>query len=498
MSEARTLMLPASGGVERVDREVSAVVVGGGIAGVSAAVVLAERGASVTLLESEAYLGGRAGAWTERLSNGEPFEMERGFHAFFRQYYNLRALLRRVDPALDLLVPLEDYPILGPGGQMHTFSGLPRRTPYNVIALTARTPTIGWRDFLRIHARRAMEMVTFDMERTYARRDHMNAGEYLDSLRFPPEARRLLFDVFAHSFFNPERDMSAAELLMMFHFYFTGNPEGLVFDVSRAPFSKSIWAPMRRYLEDLGVTIRTGTPARALAPDGDGRWTVATEGGAIAADGVVIATPVPGLKRIVSASPGLDDVPWRRRIDSLALTRPFAVWRLWLDRPVLEGRAPFVGTTGVGPLDNISLFHLFEDESREWAARSGGAVVELHAYAVEEDDDESSLRGPLLDALHEFYPETRGAAILHERFLVDRDCPAFAPGSHAARPGVDTPFTGVTIAGDFVKMPVPSALMERATASGFLAANHLLAREGVRPEPILAVSGRGMLAGLPV
>ena len=26
--------------------------------------------------------------------------MSRGFHAFFRQYYNLRALLRRVDPAL--------------------------------------------------------------------------------------------------------------------------------------------------------------------------------------------------------------------------------------------------------------------------------------------------------------------------------------------------------------------------------------------------------------
>ena len=32
------------------------------------------------------------------------------------------------------------------------------------------------------------------------------------------DARRMLFDVFAHSFFNPEEEMSAAELLMMFHF----------------------------------------------------------------------------------------------------------------------------------------------------------------------------------------------------------------------------------------------------------------------------------------
>ena len=39
--------------------------------------------------------------------------MSRGFHAFFRQYYNLRGLLRRVDPALERLTPLiADYPLV--------------------------------------------------------------------------------------------------------------------------------------------------------------------------------------------------------------------------------------------------------------------------------------------------------------------------------------------------------------------------------------------------
>ena len=47
--------------------------------------------------------------------------MERGFHAFFRNYYNLRSLLRRVDPDLDILLPLEDYPIFGPAGRMQSF-----------------------------------------------------------------------------------------------------------------------------------------------------------------------------------------------------------------------------------------------------------------------------------------------------------------------------------------------------------------------------------------
>ena len=80
-------------------------VIGGGIAGTAAAVVLAERGLSVTLIEANKYLGGRAGAWTETIANGHAQEMERGFHAFFRQYYCLRQLLRRIDPSLSMLTP---------------------------------------------------------------------------------------------------------------------------------------------------------------------------------------------------------------------------------------------------------------------------------------------------------------------------------------------------------------------------------------------------------
>ncbi len=75
-----------------------AVVVGAGIAGLAAATGLAERGVTVDVLERQPYLGGRVGGWTHRLDDGTPVAMNRGFHAFFRQYYNLRNLLRRIDP----------------------------------------------------------------------------------------------------------------------------------------------------------------------------------------------------------------------------------------------------------------------------------------------------------------------------------------------------------------------------------------------------------------
>jgi isorenieratene synthase len=472
------------------DRHV--VVVGGGLAGLAAATVLVERGARVTVLEREPFVGGRAGAWDDQLTDGTPIQMERGFHAFFRQYYNLRALMRRVDPGLSMIEPLHDYPVYGPDGQMESFADLPRRAPFNVAALVRRTPTLGMRELAGVSASRALEMLRYDPEHTYRRWDGWTAKEYLDSLRFPDAARRMLFEVFAHSFFNPEERYSAAELLMQFHFYFMGNPEGLVFDVMSKPFSRGLMQPLAHYVRARGGTLRTGCTVTAVEPTAEGTHVWTDSGERISADGVVLALPVPGLQQVTGASPQLGTAEWQQAVQELDVTLPFAVWRLWLDRPVRNDRAPFVGTAGMGLLDNISVYDHFEEQSRAWASRTGGSVVELHAYAVPEHTDEATLRESMLGGLHRLYPETREARVVDERFLWRRDCPAFPPRGHDRRPEVETPDPAVTLAGDFVRLPLPSALMERAVASGFAAASRLLERWDVRGEPLWSVPRRGL------
>ena len=491
----------------------TAIVCGGGLAGLAAATVLAERGVSVTVIEAESQLGGRLRTWPVTLPDGSVLGMERGFHAFFRQYYNLRALLRRTDPELSRLIPLTDYPVLGPGGLVQSFENLPTRVPANFLAIVRRAETFRWRDLLRVNGRAALEMLRYHPERTYSRFDQHTARAYLDSLKFPPAARRMLFDVFSHSFFNPEEEMSAADLLMMFHYYFLANEEGLVFDVLDDTFERSLLTPLRAYLEARGVSFELGRRASAISsserPVDDRRsatssrlvWRVSHD--AVAGTGgtreedtdfVVLALNVSALQALIAASPGTWDPRWLSRIASLGETRPFAVWRMWLDRPTVAGRAAFVGTAGFPLLDNISLYHLFEAESREWAARTGGSVVELHAYGMPEQATEAEIRTAMLAGLHELIPETRDAGLLHEEFFVRRDCPAFPPGGHSQRPGVETPEPGLALAGDFVQLGFPTALMERATASGFLAASLLLRPFGVRPEPLRSVAPRGPLA----
>ena len=75
-----------------------------------------------------------------------------------------------------------------------------------------------------------------------------------------------------------------------------------------------------------------------------------------------------------------------------------------------------------------------------------------------------------------------------------RDAPAFGLDSDATRPGVETDAPGLYLAGDWVRMPFPAALMERAAGSALLAVNAILNRHGASPEPVLSVVPRGLLA----
>jgi isorenieratene synthase len=496
--DRRAVLHPARGGRLRPDhlgQRPQVAVVGGGIAGIAAAVALAERGVQVQLLERERQLGGRLRGWPTTLSDGSAVTMSRGFHAFFRQYYNLRSLLRRVDPHGRALTPMSDYPLIDARGHRDTFSGLPRTPPWNALAFALTSPTFRWRDLVnRIDAVAALPLVDVSVPDIYRRLDDQDAMTFLERVRFPDAARHLAFSVFSRSFFADPRELSAAELATMFHIYFLGSAEGLVFDVPAEPFPQALWDPIGGYLSDLGVVVRTGAGVQDVLPGHDRRFAVRAGGEPTEVDAVVLATDVRGLQALLDSSPDLGEPTWRDRIGRLRTAPPFLVSRLWLDRPVDRRRPGFLGTSGFGPMDNVSVLERFEGEAARWAQRTGGSVVELHAYAL--TGDPVAGRRELVEQLRRIYPETADARIVDERHELQSDCPLFAPGSFQDRPTVLTPDPTVVLAGDLTRVDLPVALMERAATSGFLAADALLARWGLRGHPLWTVPTRGRLAPL--
>ncbi|GAA2882786.1 FAD-dependent oxidoreductase [Streptomyces mexicanus] len=495
--DRRARVLPAAPGRRRIDgvRPTTAVV-GGGIAGLAAATALAERGVAVTLYERQPYLGGRVGGWPTRLRDGTAVTMSRGFHAFFRQYYNLRGLLRRTDPALERLTGLPDYPLLHAGGTRDGFRYVPRTPPLSALGFVLLSPSFRLRDLSSLDPVAALPLCDVRVPDVYGRLDDVSAHDFLDAVGFPDRARHLAFEVFSRSFFADPRQLSAAELALMFHIYFLGSAEGLLFDVPRFPFPAALWEPLAGYLRRHGARVRTGILVEHVEPARDGRYRISTDQDEARHDSVVLALDAAGLRRLVGRCDRLGDPAWRERIARLRTAPPFLVTRLWLDRPVAPDRPGFLGTSGFGTLDNISVLERWEDQAARWAARTGGSVVELHAYALRGGLARDVEEKRLVDQLHRVYPETRAAGIVDARHEWREDCPLFPVGGYRDRPAVRSPDPCVVVAGDLVRSDLPVALMERAATTGFLAANVLLEQWGVRGQTLWTVPDRGRSAVL--
>jgi carotenoid phi-ring synthase / carotenoid chi-ring synthase len=326
------------------------VIIGGGIAGASAAVVLAERGFPVVICEAADRLGGRLSAHPRTLPDGTVQWVDHGFHGFFRQYYNWRRILSRISAGPGpLLHPLGSYPVISARWPDEEFDRLPPTPPLSIVALTLRSPSLRLRELARVDHTIGLSLLGFDADQTYAHLDRVSAEQLLAAVRLPERARVMLFNVFAHSFFNDAASMSAAEMVAMFHFYFLANPEGLGMDAPHADYQSAIWTPLARYLEQRGAQLQTGTAITRIDRDRTGSWQVrAGRGAALTADEVVLATDAGTAARILGASP--DATSGDQRLAAIAAQPrtgpPYAVARYWLDGDVRPGRE--AGTSAPG------------------------------------------------------------------------------------------------------------------------------------------------------
>jgi squalene-associated FAD-dependent desaturase len=419
-----------------------AVVVGGGLAGITAALDLAEAGRHVTLLEARPRLGGatfsveRDGLWVD---NGQ--------HVFLRCCTAYRGLLERLGATgqTELQERLA-IPVLRPGGRISWLrrTGLP--APLHLGGSIARFGPLPPLDRLRLlPAIVALRRLSLDDPEL----DQITFGEWLERHGQRTSSFEALWDLIALPTLNLDSERASLALAAM------------VFKVG--------------LLEDAGASdVGYATvPLQQLHGDLAGR--------ALAAAGV--------------------DVQLRTRVESLTeLDAPVVVLAVPHDEAadlLPEGALPDgvdPRALGVSPIVNLHVvydrpvmshpFAAAVDSPVQWVFdRTGSSgVAEGQYLAVSlsgaEGFDETTvdeLRETFLPALEELFPAARDAQVVS--FFVTREPRATfrgVPGTARHRPGPVTNVPGLFLAGAWTATGWP-ATMEGAVRSGHAAAEAVLA-----------------------
>ncbi|MGQ3015134.1 MAG: FAD-dependent oxidoreductase [Flavobacteriales bacterium] len=460
-------------------------VAGAGIAGMVAALSLAERGFRVTLFEKASYLGGKIGSWTFE-SGGETLRTTHGFHAFFNQYYNLLALMQRLE--LDRnLVEIDDYVVLFNEHEKQHFKGIDPTPVFNILDLRKRG-VFNVLTLINPLSIPLLQLLRYNPDTTFRRYDKESFTRFARRTLMPRKMR-VVFNSFARAFFAEPHKMSMAELMKSFHFYFLSNEGGLLYKSLNDDFEYTFLRPFEQRLKALGVDIRMQTPLESLQKTEQGFRLNGED-----FDYCILATDVKGTSALLQQAEGLEPAD-AQQLASLKATDRYAVYRIWTDR--FEGRETpyFVMTDKRRALDSITFFHLLEKESAEWSRVHGGGIFELHSYSLPDDlRDEQEIRRALLDEFYIYFPELKGLRIVHEYFQHRDDFPAFHTGQHALRPSVCMQTPGLYCAGDWVRMRTPVMLMEAACTSAQLAANEILRQNGLQETALFGVPEKGLLA----
>ncbi|XWK87199.1 MAG: FAD-dependent oxidoreductase [Phormidium sp.] len=256
---------------------------------------------------------------------------------------------------------------------------------------------------------------------------------------------------------------------------------------------KVIKGPAQRDLAKYKVIDRKSNQLQLIATTNNPNLTTSTN--TIQTDYYVFATDVPGLRQLFTRINGDVNEKVKTQIEKLPVADPFAVCRFWFDRDFPWEQSWFTSLSGYRLTDSITLYHRIQDQFIEWAKKTGGSVVELHAYCYKEKEfpTQEALLTTFEQELYEIVPELQQANILHRELVNQKNFSGYPPNSYAERPQTTTEIPNLLFAGDWVKMPFPCGLMERAISSGLLAANEILHRQGLQRRTLFTVNPEGVL-----
>jgi squalene-associated FAD-dependent desaturase len=456
-----------------------AVVIGAGVAGLSAAAALAGDGVSVTVLERRAWVGGRAYSYLHPALD----EVVDSQHVMVGCCTNLIDLSNAAGLA-DKIRWYDRQTFLEPGMSARSSAiepgSLPAPLQYSGSFLGA--------SMLSFADKTAIARGLSGLMRGYPATDEESVAQWYRRTRQTPTAIRHFWDPVLLATLNDSAENCSIKYAgKVFHELFLKSSAGGRLGIPTIPLS-DFYAAAARLVERQGGRVELRSSVERIAQQSDGRWLLSASEAEFVADDIILALPFEQTQRLIETMTVQNAHGEKVRFELLAkmghfIHSPFISILLWFDRQITDLDHAWL-------LDTTIQWFFHKSRIRGYAEDRGSYVeLVIAGSRTELPMSRAQILDPALAELKRFFPEAGRATLLKSAILKEaRATFSVTPGLDAHRPAQGTGLPGLYLAGDWTRTEWPST-MEGAARSGRLAAGALCGDPTRFMAPELPASG---------
>jgi len=452
---------------------VKIAIFGAGVAGLSAAIELVDRGHTVEIYEKRKILGGKVSVWKD--SDGD--SIESGLHIVFGGYAQLQKYLQRVGAGDNYQWKEHSLIYAETDGKQSYFKKAKLPSPWAEVVGGLQTDFLTMWD--KISLIKGLFPALAGNEEYFRSQDHMTYSEWHRRRGASEHSLQKLWRAIALAMNFIEPNIISARPMITIFKYFGTDYAATKFAFFRKNPGDSMIEPMRQYIQSKGGRIFVDARLKSFELNSDEtiKHAVLQDGHKIEADAYISALPVHNIKKIVP-NEWLAHKYFRNLHEFVG--SPVANCQLWFDRKITDtDNLMFSQGTIFATFADVSLT-CPDDFQNGTGTADGGSVMSLvlaPAHQLMNMPNEVII-GLVMKDIHDRFPKSRGAKLLKSTIVkIPQSVYKAVPDVDQYRPDQISPVKNFFLAGDYTDQHY-LASMEGAALSGKLVAEKLLSKFG--------------------